>query len=366
LVTPGYAAAGDPACIPGLRGLVRRLAADHAVTVVALRYPHRPTRYRLDGADVHALGGAFVRGCRRLRFLAGACKTVADIADTVRADVIHGFWADEPGAVACAARALTGRPAVVSLAGGELADLPVAGYGVQREVIGRVLVAIALASADALTAGSPWLGRALSAHLRGRDGTPVRVTPLGVDVDHFAAPAPARDGSKPVVVCVASNVPVKGHATLLRAWRQVRQSSRDATLHLVGAGTGELGDAHEGVIVHGEVNNAELPALLAPASLWVQASWHEAQSVALVEAAAASVAVIGTQVGLLADFEPAIAAVRPGDADALAEAMLAALADPEALADAGARAGEYARVHFDVRVCTARFVSVYRELADKP
>ena len=73
-----------------------------------------------------------------------ACTPVAGLAAAQRADVVHGFWADEPGAVAAGCAALTGVPSVVSLAGGELADLESIRYGVQRQLLGRLLVGVAL------------------------------------------------------------------------------------------------------------------------------------------------------------------------------------------------------------------------------
>ena len=58
LITPGFSAAESDWCIPALHHFVRRLARDHQVWVVALRYPHEAGSYRFFRARVRALGGA--------------------------------------------------------------------------------------------------------------------------------------------------------------------------------------------------------------------------------------------------------------------------------------------------------------------
>src|SRR6516164_10577049 len=97
LIVPGFSADAGDWCIPVLVDVVRALSNRAEVHVFALRYPHRHDRYRLHGAQVHALGGGVVRGPRRAGLLAAACASV--IAEHRRSpfDALHGLWADEPG-----------------------------------------------------------------------------------------------------------------------------------------------------------------------------------------------------------------------------------------------------------------------------
>lgn len=362
LITPGYAAPDDPVCLPGLRDFVRELSCSHEVTVVALRYPYERATYQLDGAEVIALGGGVSQGWTRLRFLGAAANDLQRILRTRRAQVAHGFWADEPAFLATLCRADGGPPVVASLAGGELAGLASIGYGVQRHILGKLLVGAALRGADVVTAGSLWLARSATVVPTKRT---VVCAPLGVAVQRFSA-SPADEALPTDVVAVASDVPVKGLSVLVRAWRSVHRHLPAARLRVVGAGTRRLDDPTHGIAGLGEVPHNRIAEVLATSRVWVQASLHEAQSVALVEAAASGLAIVGTRVGLLGDFEPALATCVPADADALAAALIDALSDAERISRAGAAARLWALENGDLRRTTARFVEIYASLVDTP
>ena len=72
VVLPGFSASEEDWCIPALASLIRRLGERHRVRVVSLRYPYERKRYSVFGAEVHALGGARVRGLRKFPLLARA------------------------------------------------------------------------------------------------------------------------------------------------------------------------------------------------------------------------------------------------------------------------------------------------------
>jgi len=154
VVVPGFSADANDWCIPALRNLVRHLARVVDLDVFTLRYPGRPGRYELFGARVTALGGGEVRGLGS----AGLWRrTASALAAEHRAhpfDVLHAFWAGEPGFVT----ALMGRalriPTVVSLAGGEMARLRDIGYGGLLRRAERMKTRLALRLARVVTAGS--------------------------------------------------------------------------------------------------------------------------------------------------------------------------------------------------------------------
>jgi len=89
LIIPGFSADEYDWCIPVVLHLVRRLARDHDVTIIALRYPPRIGQYHVAGATVHALGGADVAGPRRGLLLANALTRLLHIGRARRFDVLH-------------------------------------------------------------------------------------------------------------------------------------------------------------------------------------------------------------------------------------------------------------------------------------
>jgi glycosyltransferase involved in cell wall biosynthesis len=89
-----------------------------------------------------------------------------------------------------------------------------------------------------------------------------------------------------------------------------------------------------------------LTTLYRNAHLLLLSSRHEAAGVVLLEAAASGVPTVGSAVGYLADWAPERAvAVAPHDPPALAEAVLALLANPAERARLAASAREWALAH---------------------
>src|SRR4029077_7176334 len=154
LVVPGFSADPGDWCIPALRHLVVRLAGAADVQIFALRYPARRGPYDVFGAQVTALGGAAATGGRSAALWQRTGSAVVAEHRRRPFDVLHAFWAGEPGFVA----ALLGRtlriPTVVSIAGGELARLRDIGYGGLLRRLERVKTRLALRLAGAVTAGS--------------------------------------------------------------------------------------------------------------------------------------------------------------------------------------------------------------------
>jgi glycosyltransferase involved in cell wall biosynthesis len=100
--------------------------------------------------------------------------------------------------------------------------------------------------------------------------------------------------------------------------------------------------------------------------LHVLSSRYESQSVAVLEAALAGVATVGTCVGLLADLAPEAAAVVPiGDASALATRIEEALLDESRRLALASVAQRYARSH-DAGWTASTFGSLYRQVLGAP
>ena len=350
LITPGYASPDEANfAIPALTDTVRALAGRHDVHIFTLRYPHRHDSYDLDGATVHAFGWATRGGLSRVRLVQTAVTAIRREHRRQPFDLLHGLWADEPGFVATTAGRLLGRPAVVSLLGGELVGLRDIGYGGQLSRSNRLLTDRALRSAAVITAGSRYLAQIAAARV---PNDRLRVLPLGVDTTLFTptksaatanpyATSNTPDTPRPTphfhVLHVASLSPVKDQATLLRALAIVANAHPEVHLHIVGTGplkaalltqSGEL-DIADRVTFHGEVSHDALPDYYRAADLFVLTSRYESQSLVTLEAAACGCPIVGTAVGVLPELLDAAHVAPTGDATALATAISALIVNPQ-------------------------------------
>lgn len=372
LITPGFSASEEDWCIPVLRSLVQGLALEVDVEVFALRYPHRRGSYRAFGAQVHAIGGAACRGLRRVPMAARALAALGSAARQRPFDVVHGLWAHEPGYLAVVAGRRLGMPAVVSVLGGELVALRDIGYGGQLTVVGRWLTRRALHGADRVTAGSAVV--VAEAARRAPPSSTPTVVPLGVDEVLFQ-PQPGGEqrlvlAGDPILLHVASLVPVKDQATLVDAVATVLEHLPNAHLHVVG--DGPLRDALSrqasdlgldlAITFHGELAHDRLPHYYRASDLFVLSSRFESQAMVALEAAACGCPVVGTRVGVVPELGAASRTVEPGNAVALGEAIVNVLRDARtrsAMADAGP---EVVRERFLVGRTLAGFKAIYDEL----
>jgi glycosyltransferase involved in cell wall biosynthesis len=371
LITPGFSADEDDWRMPAVRNLAAELARRGDLRILALHYPYRKGSYAVTGARVHALGGANKRGLRRAWLLLRAVAWTIGEHRRRPADVLHGLWADEAGAVAVAAGRLLRIPAVASLTGGELVALPDIGYGGGLSRLGRRITPQALRHATRVTAGSASLERLATPHVP--TGRLVRL-PLGVDTELFspgpplAAREPLADGAVRLL-CVASLTPVKDHATLLRALARIADQVPGVQLHLVGDGplrtelalqADALGVARR-VSFHGAVPHDRLPHYYRAADLLVLSSRYESQAMVALEAAACGCPVVGTAVGVLPEL-PCARVVPVGDAAALADAIAAAVSERGAPATPEDGSREAVRAEFGLERTVEELCSLYRQV----
>ncbi len=230
---------------------------------------------------------------------------------------------------------------------------------------------------QAVVAISEGVRRALIAS--GVDPERIHVIPSGVEADAFAPSRAGRDAARTrygvaadacLLVVVGALEARKGHATLLAALAELR----DPRLAVVCAGEGTLREALEreaesrglaaSVRFVGRVD--DVAALLAAADVMVMPSHQEGLGVAALEAMAASLPVIASDVGGLPeavrDGETGLV-VPPGDAGALA-AAIARLAGDRGLASAlGSAGAARVRAHFTITGMADATLALYRRLA---
>jgi glycosyltransferase involved in cell wall biosynthesis len=183
-----------------------------------------------------------------------------------------------------------------------------------------------------------------------------------------AEPAPYA-GESPLFLCVGRLIPIKGHVVLLRAFRKVLDERPDARLDIAGRGVLEHGlkdltrelDLNGAVRFLGHVTPVQ--SAVERSLAVVVPSLGEGFGMVALEAMERARPVIAASIGGLEDLvregETGLL-VPPGDADALAAAMLALAADPEGAAAMGREARRRAIERFPEARCTERTEEVYR------
>lgn len=195
----------------------------------------------------------------------------------------------------------------------------------------------------------------------------------GVDTERFrsTAPWPRSPGEERVVLFVGRHEERKGLAVLLTALESLPP---DVTVWVVGHGpeTDRLMARHrddERIQWLGRVSDAERDARLAAADVFVTpALGGESFGIILLEAMAAGCPVVCSDIdgyvgvaGTL-DGSPAAALLTPaGDANALADAVLAVLDNPETAAELRIQGAARAD-RFSLTALAQRYIEIYEEL----
>lgn len=200
---------------------------------------------------------------------------------------------------------------------------------------------------------------------------PERITVIynGVDLDKFTQSE--RNGKKsvtPHVGCVGTLRSVKGHRYLIEAIAAVREEIPHVHLSLVGDGPerGELDALRQRLGLNGCVSllgmRDDVNALLRQFDVFVLPSLSEGISNALLEAMAAGLPVVATNVG----GNPEVVQhgvtgllVPPQDSRALADALLQLLSDPDARQAMGRKGRERVEAHFSLSVMAQRYGEIY-------
>lgn len=216
------------------------------------------------------------------------------------------------------------------------------------------------------------------------DGAPaekLRVVPNGIDIDRFAGLGREREGRRPAVGMVGRVVPIKDVKTFLRAAAILAVSVPDVEVFVLGPEdedeeyadqchklAAELGIA-ERVQFTGRVDLAEyLPRL----DVMVLTSISEAQPLVILEAGAAGIPFVATDIGacreMLLGATGESPELGPGGAitplcnpSATAEEVARLLTDHKWHRRAGRAIRERVRTHYDKRVVDATYRQIYEE-----
>jgi len=251
-----------------------------------------------------------------------------------RYQLVHGIWGYPPGIIAVMFGKIFRVPSVVSIRGGEAANVPEIAYGNMRKRLLRKVTIFTCNHAGALVTLTMFQVNELKKYGYKQPG--FQIIPNGVDDTVF------RMEAKPLeppfhFIHIANLNPVKDQGTILKAFKLMAEKA-DCRLRIIGDGecmdalkkqAQELGIADK-VLFTGAVQNKALPAHLHWAHIMLHSSLYEGQGVVLAEAAASGVVICGTNVGLIADWgNNCCIPVACRDFESMAREVLALLNNPE-------------------------------------
>lgn len=373
IITPGFSAHPTDWAIPALLNLARCLAQSHEIHVFSQRYPARGV-YQFDSLTHHALGGGQQFGLASAKIWLQSYQAVVRQHHHTPFDVIHAFWADEAGLSAVLAGAKLKRPVVVSLGGGELTHLPQINYGAQRFLIRRWTTRYALTKAAVVTAGSQYqLDLCRAHHLPTHK---LHLAPLGVDTHlfhppilpslHPLTPSPSHP---PTLIQVASLLPVKNQTLLLEILALVKKEIPHIQLNMAGAGPlqhelvslAKNLEVDQSIIWRQQVPYPDLVHLYQASRLYLQTSYHESQGMAVLEAMACGLPVLGTPVGVVRE----IACLPPQTSkEALAAQVIDILNDPVRYQELSRQARQISLEKFSLPIVTKNFLNIYNKISN--
>jgi glycosyltransferase involved in cell wall biosynthesis len=203
------------------------------------------------------------------------------------------------------------------------------------------------------------------------------VFPWGVDLEHFSMRnAEGRNGEGFVLFCNRSWETRYGVDVLARAFVKAAQQRDDVRLILLGGGSQgtklrkifQSGGVEECVTFGGQISQTELPRWYHMADLYVSPSHVDGSSVSLMEALACGLPCLVSDIPANQEwvFENKNGWLfRDGDADHLAEKILAAMSQRENLLGVGRASRSEAEKRADWKKNAAALMEVYRSLGEK-
>lgn len=202
------------------------------------------------------------------------------------------------------------------------------------------------------------------------------VFPWGVDLDHFAPNSELVTRNTFTLFCNRSWEPRYGVDVLARAFVKVAQERDDVNLLLLGGGSqGHLlrqifegGGVLDRVAFAGQISQTVLPEWYHRADLYISPSHVDGSSVSLMEALACGLPCLVSDIPANKEWVTEGEngwLFRDGDANHLAEKILAAIAQRESLPRVGRSGRQVAELRADWKKNAEALMKVYRDLKGK-
>lgn len=366
---------------------VRDLAVElghrgHEVHVVTPRRPGANKEETLDGVQVHRfqywgwrkgiqlgqLKGTPILLLGSLIAL-GVIKCLLSIYK-YHIDLIHAYWVVPGGFIGSIVGRLTKRPVVATAAGSDLNIAP------QHPLV-RMCTSYTLKHLDRLLPVSTSMKKlALELGLPGDKATVIH-GPVGIDTEPLSRTPRKTSPPRPLapyLVHVGNLTPPRRIDTIIRATREVVGIYPGCHLILIGEGdlrpslealANELG-VSEHVKFCGALTHAEVLEVLQSADIFVHCSDYEGLGLAIMEAMGASLPVVASRVGGVADLveegETGFT-ISPDDVEGYAEKILLLLKDNHLRERLGANGHRFAVRYLSRPRILAQLETVYQELS---
>lgn len=222
-----------------------------------------------------------------------------------------------------------------------------------------------------------------------RDGAPeaaLRIIPNGVDYARFSQIAPVADDARPKIALIGRVVPIKDVKTYIRAAAILKQRFPDLIAYVMGPTEEDAKYAAECATLARHLGledtvqftgSVKLDDYLGQLDVIALTSLSEAQPLVVLEAGAAGVPSVTTDVGCCRDLiygqpgeEPPLGAggaVTSGaDPEATANAIMAILNDPARRASMGQAMRERVQAYYNKTDIMATYQTLYHEAAASP
>ena len=303
-----------------------------------------------------------------------AVATIAHLAKRYRLDVLHTWGALPCGYLAMRAKALTRVKTLVLLTFQDIHDPFLKLQPVWTERIPKVL-----RSADRIVSCAPDQKNRVQQDVPGQN---IGVIPHGTRTDVFTPDRRSEELRRklcpeggPFLFSLQRLHRRKGVDVQIRAMLHVREEFPNARLIIGGTGAEspqletlieQLGLA-ETVRLIGFISNEDLPAYYASCDLFVFHSHYEAFGIVLAEAMACGAPIVSTLAGAIPQVvENSVQGVlvRPGDPEAIGEAIIQLLHDPERLAGMGKAGRVKAVSEYNWTHVARRYVAEYEGLIE--
>lgn len=328
-------------------------AQGHDVRVVSFR------RAELSGVQVHSFSWGNSLGKMRYLFYLIAIRR---LVHHLQPDILHAHHATSYG---LAGALCNWHPYLIHTWGRDVLDFP-------RYRIYRALVSFNLRQADLITCTSQVMAQAVERMAQPK--TPIHVVPFGVDLTHFRPRPYPKSPTEPLVIGVVKSLEkLYGIEYLLQAFVSLCSQNGDLRLLIVGDGTqrsaleslaSELEIAESTRFV-GRIPHDQVIRYLHKMDIFVVPSLQESFGVAAVEAAAAGLPVLASNVGglpeVVVDGKTGFL-VPPADVEALSGRLSQLIADSALRQRMGQAGRDFIKAHYDWQVNAAQMESLYQSL----
>lgn len=343
-------------------------APEIELTVFALYYPFDKNDYALYNAKVYTFSNCpqdRLTTLKKIKVWRIFRKKFAKENFNKKFDVIHSFWAGEPGYNATKVSQKFNIPLAANVCGGELASYPEINYGSQLKSLQRYFVGKTFEQATTIICGSDFVVKIASEIYNNNITGKITKIPFGVDESLFygSDDTVVVNTKEPVLINIAHATPVKAHDNLLLALTKIKLVYPNIILKVYGNDPNEtiikqatkMG-LSSNVQISAFTDYKNIPGILKEADIFVLSSIYESQNMSILEAAFSGLPVVSTDVGVAREITPYIS--EPGDAAALAQNIINALKQQKHVYK-----DLYQR--FSLKASAEKYIKLYKRLAEK-